>query len=190
MSWLADLAGKAEDLLNRVDQGAASALSKKDTASSAVYDNKKNLDSVNEYSELHQHTGELKYQTSSKAAYISSAADNIKHQKATILAGTANIKPARRTSSEVPSVETASIPRASSHFVRRKKSEPDDDLLFDFLNSSEKEPNGRMDSKKEKSKATALQNRSRTSSISSVSTSTQSAKTTEDSAIRSQGNGS
>ncbi|PKK31757.1 golgin A5 [Columba livia] len=188
MSWLADLAGKAEDLLNRVDQGAASALSKKDTASSAVYDNKKNLDSVNEYSELHQHTGELKYQTSSKAAYISSAADNIKHQKATILAGTANIKPARRTSSEVPSVETASTPRASSHFVRRKKSEPDDDLLFDFLNSSEKEPNGRMDSKKEKSKATALQNRSRTSSISSVSTSTQSAKTTEDSAIRSQGN--
>ncbi|NXW87456.1 GOGA5 protein, partial [Alopecoenas beccarii] len=189
MSWLADLAGKAEDLLNRVDQGAASALSKKDTASSAVYDNKKNLDSVNEYSELYQHTGELKYQMSSKAAYISSAADNIKHQKATILAGTANVKPARRTSSEVPSpAESASTPRASSHFVRRKKSEPDDELLFDFLNSSEKEPNGRVDSKKEKSKAAALQNRSRTSSISSVSTSTQSAKTTEDSAIRSQGN--
>ncbi|KAM6256059.1 golgin subfamily A member 5 [Spheniscus humboldti] len=188
MSWLADLAGKAEDLLNRVDQGAASALSKKDTASSAVYDNK-NLDSANEYSELRQHTGELKYQTSSKAAYISSAADNIKHQKATILAGTANVKPARRTSSEVASpVESVSTPRAASHFVRRKKSEPDDELLFDFLNSSEKEPNGRMDSKKEKSKAPVLQNHSRTSSISSVSTSTQSAKTTEDNSVRSQGN--
>ncbi|NXL27484.1 GOGA5 protein, partial [Glaucidium brasilianum] len=189
MSWLADLAGKAEDLLNRVDQGAASALSKKDTASSAVYDNK-NLDSANEYSELHQHTGELKYQTSSKAAYISSAADNIKHQKATILAGTANVKPARRTSSEVASpVENVSASRAASHFVRRKKSEPDDELLFDFLNSSEKEPNGgRMDSKKEKSKAPVLQNHSRTSSISSVSTSTQSAKTTEDNSMRSQGN--
>ncbi|XP_074764670.1 golgin subfamily A member 5 [Athene noctua] len=188
MSWLADLAGKAEDLLNRVDQGAASALSKKDTASSAVYDNK-NLDSANEYSELHQHTGELKYQTSSKAAYISSAADNIKHQKATILAGTANVKPARRTSSEVASaVESVSTSRAASHFVRRKKSEPDDELLFDFLNSSEKEPNGRMDSKKEKSKAPVLQNHSRTSSISSVSTSTQSAKTTEDNSMRSQGN--
>uniref|UniRef100_A0A8C0EJF3 Golgin subfamily A member 5 n=1 Tax=Bubo bubo TaxID=30461 RepID=A0A8C0EJF3_BUBBB len=188
MSWLADLAGKAEDLLNRVDQGAASALSKKDIASSAVYDNK-NLDSANEYSELHQHTGELKYQTSSKAAYISSAADNIKHQKATILAGTANVKPARRTSSEVASpVESVSTPRAASHFVRRKKSEPDDELLFDFLNSSEKEPNGRMDSKKEKSKAPVLQNHSRTSSISSVSTSTQSAKTTEDNSMRSQGN--
>ncbi|KAM9380950.1 golgin subfamily A member 5 [Phaethornis superciliosus] len=188
MSWLADLAGKAEDLLNRVDQGAASALSKKDVPSSASYDNK-NLDSGNEYSELHQHTGELKYQASSKAAYISSAADNIKHQKATILAGTANVKPARRTSSEVASpVESVSTPRASSNFVRRKKSEPDDELLFDFLNSSEKDPNGRMDSKKEKSKAPVLQNHSRTSSISSASTSTQSAKTTEDSSIRTQGN--
>ncbi|XP_035183914.1 golgin subfamily A member 5 isoform X2 [Oxyura jamaicensis] len=186
MSWLVDLAGKAEDLLNRVDQGAASALSKKDVASSAVYD-KKNLDSANEYSELRQHTGELKYQTSSKAAYISSAADNIKHQKATILAGTANVKPARRTSSEVASpAESVSTPRASSHFVRRKKSEPDDELLFDFLNSSEKEPNGRMDSKKEKSKAPVTQNHSRTSSISSVSTSTQSGKTTEDNSTRSQ----
>ncbi|XP_035395563.1 golgin subfamily A member 5 isoform X2 [Cygnus atratus] len=186
MSWLVDLAGKAEDLLNRVDQGAASALSKKDTASSAVYDHK-NLDSANEYSELRQHTGELKYQASSKTAYISSAADNIKHQKATILAGTANVKPARRTSSEVASpAESVSTPRASSHFVRRKKSEPDDELLFDFLNSSEKEPNGRMDSKKEKSKAPVTQNHSRTSSISSVSTSTQSGKTTEDNSTRSQ----
>ncbi|NXH10376.1 GOGA5 protein, partial [Bucco capensis] len=188
MSWLADLAGKAEDLLNRVDQGAASALSKRDTASSAVYDNK-NSDSANEYSELCQHTGELKYQTSSKAAYISSAADNIKHQKATILAGTANVKAARRTSSEVASpVENVPTTRAASHFVRRKKSEPDDELLFDFLNSSEKEPNGKMDSKKEKTKAHVLQNHSRTSSISSASTSTQSAKTTEDNSIRSQGN--
>ncbi|KFP85010.1 PREDICTED: golgin subfamily A member 5 [Acanthisitta chloris] len=188
MSWLADLAGKAEDLLNRVDQGAASALSKKDTSSSAVYDNK-SLDSANEYSEVRQHTGELKYQTSSKAAFISSAADNIKHQKATILAGTANVKPARRTSSEVASpVESVSTPRAASQFVRRKKSEPDDELLFDFLNSSEKEPNGRMDSKKEKGKAPVLQNHSRTSSVSSVSTSTQSARTAEDNSIRSHGN--
>ncbi|NXC24095.1 GOGA5 protein, partial [Campylorhamphus procurvoides] len=188
MSWLVDLAGKAEDLLNRVDQGAASALSKKDTSSSAVYDHK-SLDSANEYSEVHQHTGELKYQTSSKASYISSAADNIKHQKATILAGTANVKPTRRASSEVASpVESVTTPRAASHFVRRKKSEPDDELLFDFLNSSEKEPNGRIDSKKEKSKAPVLQNHSRTSSISSMSTSTQSAKTTEDNSIRSQGN--
>ncbi|NXS10922.1 GOGA5 protein, partial [Neodrepanis coruscans] len=188
MSWLVDLAGKAEDLLNRVDQGAASALSKKDTSSSAVYDHK-NSDSAGEYSEVRRHSGDLKYQGPSKAAYISSAADNIKHQKATVLAGTANVKPARRMSSEVASpVESVSTPRAASHFVRRKKSEPDDELLFDFLNSSEKEPNGRMDSKKDKSKAPVLQSHSRTSSVSSVSTSTQSAKTTEDNSIRSQGN--
>ncbi|NWU89670.1 GOGA5 protein, partial [Upupa epops] len=186
MSWLADLAGKAEDLLNRVDQGAASALSKKDAASSTV---NKNLDSTREYSQLHQHTGELKYQTSSKAGYISSAADNIKHHKATILAGTANVKPVCKTPPEVSSpVESVSTLRTASHFVRRKKSEPDDELLFDFLNSSEKEPNGRMHSKKERSKAPVLQNHSRTSSISSVSTSTHSVKTTEDSSIRSQGN--
>uniref|UniRef100_A0A8C3Q1N1 Golgin subfamily A member 5 n=1 Tax=Chrysolophus pictus TaxID=9089 RepID=A0A8C3Q1N1_CHRPC len=187
MSWFADLAGKAEDLLNRVDQGAASALNKKDAASNAVFDSK-NLDSANEYSELSQHARELKYQTSSKAAYISSAADNIKNQKATILAGTANVKPARRTNSEVASsVESVSTSRASSHFVRRKKSEPDDELLFDFLNSSEKEPNARMDSKKEKSKA-PVQNHSRTSNISSVSTSTQSAVTTEDNSVGSKSN--
>lgn len=187
MSWLADLAGKAEDLLNRVDQGAASALNKKDTASNAVFDSK-NLDSASEYSELSPHARELKYQTSSKAAYISSAADNIKNQKATILAGTANVKPARRTNSEVASsAESVSTSRASSHFVRRKKSEPDDELLFDFLNSSEKEPNARMDSKREKSK-TPVQNHSRTSSISSVSTGTQSAVATEDNSVKGKSN--
>ncbi|NWX81409.1 GOGA5 protein, partial [Nothoprocta ornata] len=188
MSWLVDLAGKAEDLLNRVDQGAASALNKKDTSNTSVYD-VKSIDSASEYSELHKHAGETKYQTSSKGAYISSAADNIKHQKATILAGTANVKPARRTSLEAASpVEGVSTPRPSSQFVRRKKPEPDDELLFDFLNSSEKEPSGKIDPKKEKSKAAVLQNHSRTSSISSVSASTQSAKATEDNSIRSQGN--
>lgn len=187
MSWLADLAGKAEDLLNRVDQGAASALNKKDTPSNAVFDSK-NWDSASEYSELSPHARELKYQTPSKAAYISSAADNIKNQKATILAGTANVKPARRTNSEVASsVESVSTSRASSHFVRRKKSEPDDELLFDFLNSSEKEPNARMDSKREKSK-TPVQNHSRTSSISSVSTGTQSAVATEDNSVKGKSN--
>ncbi|XP_050809215.1 golgin subfamily A member 5 [Gopherus flavomarginatus] len=186
MSWFADLAGKAEDLLNRVDQGAASALSKKDGTGNVIYDNT-DLESAREYPELHQQTGELKYQTSSKATYISSAADNIKHQKATILAGTANVKAASKMSSEASSpAESVSTPRPSSQFVRRKKSEPDDELLFDFLNSSEKGTNGRMDPRKEKSKTIVLQNHSRTSSISSVPTSTQNIKTTEDSSIRSQ----
>ncbi|XP_038262731.1 golgin subfamily A member 5 isoform X1 [Dermochelys coriacea] len=186
MSWFADLAGKAEDLLNRVDQGAASALSKKDGIGNVIYDHM-DLEPAGEYPELHQQTGELKYQTSSKATYISSAADNIKHQKATILAGTANVKAASKMSSEASSpAESVSTPRPSSQFVRRKKSEPNDELLFDFLNSSEKGTNGRMDPKKEKSKTVVLQNHSLTSSISSMPTSTQNVKTTEDNSIRSQ----
>nr|XP_006133779.1 golgin subfamily A member 5 [Pelodiscus sinensis] len=184
MSWFADLAGKAEDLLNRVDQGAATALSKKDNTGKVIYDNT-DLESASEYPELHQQTRELTYQTSSKADYISTAADNIIHQKATILAGTANVKAAARTPLEgSPPAESVSIPRPSSQFVRRKKSEPDDELLFDFLNSSEKGTNGRMDPKKEKNKA-VLQNHSQNSSINSVPISTQNIKTTEDHSIRS-----
>ncbi|XP_055217247.2 golgin subfamily A member 5 isoform X2 [Gorilla gorilla gorilla] len=147
MSWFVDLAGKAEDLLNRVDQGAATALSRKDNASN-IYS--KNTD----YTELHQQNTDLTYQTLPKSTYISSAADNIRNQKATILAGTANVKVGSRTPVEASHpVENASVPRPSSHFVRRKKSEPDDELLFDFLNSSQKEPTGRVEIKKEKEAA-------------------------------------
>ncbi|XP_051833311.1 golgin subfamily A member 5 [Antechinus flavipes] len=180
MSWLADLAGKAEDLLNRVDQGAATALSKKENTSNIIY----NTDT--EYPELHQQNTDSTYQTVSKANYISSAADHIRHQKATILAGTANVKVGSRTSVESSHLGENTSPRPSSHFVRRKKSEPDDEQLFDFLNSSEKEPNGKVETKKEKGKA-AVQNHSRTSSISSVSTSAPSIKTTEENSTRSQG---
>ncbi|XP_020855955.1 golgin subfamily A member 5 [Phascolarctos cinereus] len=181
MSWFADLAGKAEDLLNRVDQGAATALSKKENISNITY----NTDT--EYPELHQQNTDLTYQTVSKANYISSAADHIRHQKATILAGTANVKVGSRTSVEASHLgENTSTPRPSSHFVRRKKSEPDDEQLFDFLNSSEKEPNGRAETKKERGKA-AIQSHSRTSSISSVSTGAPSIKTTEENSTRSQG---
>ncbi|XP_053124569.1 golgin subfamily A member 5 [Hemicordylus capensis] len=188
MSWFSELAGKAEDLLNRVDQGAATALSKKENAGNVTYSNS-HLDAVSEFPTLHQQTREQQYQVSSKSSFISSAADNIKHQKATILAGTANVKAASRTSMEMSSsAEAVSTSRPSSQFVRRKKSEPNDELLFDFLNSSEKEPNGRMDLKREKSRAAVAQNHSRTSSISSVSASSQSVKTGEDVSIRTQDN--
>nr|XP_011715486.1 golgin subfamily A member 5 isoform X2 [Macaca nemestrina] len=147
MSWFVDLAGKAEDLLNRVDQGAATALSRKDNTSN-IYS--KNTD----YTEFHQQNTDLTYQTGPKATYISSAADNIRNQKATILAGSANVKVGSRTPVEASHpVENASVPRPSSQFVRRKKSEPDDELLFDFLNSSQKEPTGRVEIKKEKEAA-------------------------------------
>ncbi|XP_036699628.1 golgin subfamily A member 5 [Balaenoptera musculus] len=174
MSWFADLAGKAEDLLNRVDQGAATALSRKENTSSIVYS--KNTD----YPELHQQNTDLTYQTGPKATYISSAADNIRNQKATILAGTANVKLGSRTSVEASHpVENASVPRPSSQFVRRKKSEPDDELLFDFLNSSQKEPTGKVEIKKERGKTPVLQS-SRTTSDSSVNTSVTAIKTIEE----------
>lgn len=174
MSWLADLAGKAEDLLNRVDQGAATALSRKENTSSSIYS--KNID----YSEHHQQNADLAYQTGPKANYISSAADNIRSQKATILAGTTNVKAGPRTSVEASHpVENSSVPRPSSQFVRRKKSEPDDELLFDFLNSSQKEPTGRVEIKKERGKTPVLQS-SQTASVSAMNTSLTAIKTTEE----------
>ncbi|KAL4665139.1 hypothetical protein H8957_012546 [Semnopithecus entellus] len=179
MSWFVDLAGKAEDLLNRVDQGAATALSRKDNTSN-IYS--KNTD----YTEFHQQNTDLTYQTGPKATYISSAADNIRNQKATILAGTANLKVGSRTPVEASHpVENASVPRPSSQFVRRKKSEPDDELLFDFLNSSQKEPTGRVEIKKEKGKTPVFQS-SQTSSVSSVNPSITAIKTTEENSFGSQ----
>lgn len=183
MSWFADLAGKAEDLLNRVDQGAATALSRKENTSNLAYN--KNAD----YPELQQNT-DLTYQAGSKAAYISSAAENIRNQKATILAGTANVKVGSRASVETShSGENTSAPRPSSQFVRRKKSEPDDELLFDFLNSSQKEPTGRVETKKDRSKTPGLQS-SRTASGGSGNTNVTTVKTIEENPSRSQGDGS
>lgn len=173
MSWFADLAGRAEDLLNRVDQGAATAL-RKENSSNIFYS--KNTD----YPELHQQNTDSTYQTGQKANYISSAADNIRHQKATIIAGTANVKVGSRTAGDASRpTEHSSVPRPSSHFVRRKKSEPDDELLFDFLNSSQKEPTGRVEIKKEKGKAPVLPS-SQSSGVSSVTTSVTTIKATEE----------
>lgn len=180
MSWFADLAGKAEDLLNRVDQGAATALSRKENTSNIIYS--KNTD----LSELNQQNTDLTYQTGPKATYISSAADSIRNQKATILAGTANVKVGSRTSVEASHpVENASGPRPSSQFVRRKKSEPDDELLFDFLNSSQKEPAGRVEIKRERGKTPVPQS-SQTASVSSVNTSVTTTKTIEENPSGSQ----
>ncbi|CAI9561103.1 unnamed protein product [Staurois parvus] len=147
MSWLVDLAGKAEDLLNLVDQGAATALNKskedEDIACSAT-----------DYAGPPPDRAKEKHPTyTTKSGFISSAADNIKSQKATLLAGTANGKsvsrPGPETSHGGPSPPSH---RTSSHFVRRKKSEPDDEQLFDFLNSSEKVHNGALEARREPSR--------------------------------------
>ncbi|XP_066198355.1 golgin subfamily A member 5 [Saccopteryx leptura] len=180
MSWFADLAGKAEDLLNRVDQGAATALNRKENISSSVYS--RNTD----YPELHQQNTDLTYETGPKANFISSAADNIRNKKATILAGTTNVKAGPKTSVEAPHpVENSSVPRPSAQFVRRKKSEPDDELLFDFLNSSQKEPSGRVEIKKEKVKTPVIQS-SQAAGVSTMNTGVITIKTNEENPSGSQ----
>lgn len=133
MSWLTDLAGRAEDLLNLVDQGAATALSKSKDGVSG------------EEGPADYYLEKPQEKNFRKSGFISSAADNIKHQKATLLAGTANVK--SRSSTEASH-------RTASHFVRRKKSEPDDEQLFDFLNSSDKAHNGVLEPKREGNRET------------------------------------
>lgn len=175
MSWFVDLAGRAEDLLNRVDQGAATALSRRESTSHVAYS------TDTDYAELPQRNADLTCQAGPKASYISSAADHLRSQKATILAGTANVRVGSRAPAEASHpVENVSAPRPSSQFVRRRKSEPDDELLFDFLNSSQKEPSGKVEIKKEKTKTPVFAS-SRASGGSSGNTSA-TVRTTEESA--------
>uniref|UniRef100_A0A672JJK0 Golgin subfamily A member 5 n=1 Tax=Salarias fasciatus TaxID=181472 RepID=A0A672JJK0_SALFA len=152
MSWFADLAGKAEDFLNKVDQGAATALSKSQERTSSfsasfegeTIDTKYDPAGYTTSPAVTHHT----YTSSHDApSFISAAAGNIKKSNATLLAGTAN----------VPSAPPASVSNApssikhSTSFVRPRKSEQDvdDDMLFDFLNSSEPPVSSRRDSRKE-----------------------------------------
>lgn len=144
MSWFSDLAGKAEDFLNKVDQGAASALSQNQeriSSFSPSYDGQSAVGT--EYSSAAFQTNPAG--THDAPSYISAAAGNIKRSNATLLAGTANVP-------STPSTSGSNVPNSaknSSGFVRPKKSEQDvdEDVLFDFLNSSD--PPTRRDSRRE-----------------------------------------
>ncbi|KPP74464.1 golgin subfamily A member 5-like [Scleropages formosus] len=202
MSWFADLAGKAEDFLNKVDQGAASALTKHQNRAAISYDTTDS--SVGSYSTTHTPSPPAQQHNSQDApGFITAAASNIKRSKATLLAGTAN-------------VSSAGTIKASSNFVRPKKAEPNDDILFDFLNSTDPASSRKRDTKKEQPKvgigsqmavaegapstpsgagpappsapSTPPSNRglSRTSSLSSLSASTHSVKTSEDGSSKDQ----
>uniref|UniRef100_UPI003AB06544 golgin subfamily A member 5 n=1 Tax=Centroberyx gerrardi TaxID=166262 RepID=UPI003AB06544 len=153
MSWFTDLAGKAEDFLNKVDQGAATALSKSQGSGSSFTSSYEEDPTVTSGysgagyttdSAVTQHA----YASSHDApGFISAAAGNIKRSNATLLAGTANM-------SSIPLGSASSAPntsKASSGFVRRKKSEQDvnDDMLFDFLNSSDPPAGDRKDVRRE-----------------------------------------
>jgi len=159
MSWFADLAGKAEDFLTKVDQGAATALSKNQERTSS-FSSSYEVESQNlkaEYSSAAFKTNPAvthPYASSHDASgYISAAAGNIKKSNATLLAGTANVP-------STPSGSGSSAPnsaKTSSSFVRRKKSEQDvdDDMLFDFLNSSDPPVSNWSDSRRELAKVAA-----------------------------------
>lgn len=131
MSWLVDLAGRAEDFLNKVDQGAASALTKPTIqSSSASYDlSDPNLNDSS-------YNPQQSYTSREMIGYISSAAENIKKSKVSVLAGTSNVASTSALGSG-SSASSAGAAKTSSNFVRPQKNEVDDDMLFDFLNSSD-----------------------------------------------------
>lgn len=140
MSWFSEWAGKAEDLLNKMDQGAATALTK-------------NQDRSSPYGELSIQAEVFKADSSAepshpenKPSYISAAAGNIKKSNTTLLAGTSNTGAFSSVSSSGAHTST----KVSSAFVRPKKEQDvDDDLLFDFLNSADPPTSKRRDSRRE-----------------------------------------
>ncbi|XP_026079322.1 golgin subfamily A member 5 isoform X1 [Carassius auratus] len=145
MSWFVDFAGKAEDFLNKVDQGAATALTKSTQNSSLSFNSPDSTDSIQydsaAYSSSQQHRdSQISSSSHGTSALISAVAGNIKKSKATVLAGTANV------SSTMP---LGSSNKATSNFVRPKKPEVNDDLLFDFLNSSDPPQSERKEVRRE-----------------------------------------
>ncbi|XP_073339675.1 golgin subfamily A member 5 [Pagrus major] len=152
MSWFADLAGKAEDFLNKVDQGAATALTKNQGRSSSFSSYEEESTDKPEYNtagyQANAAVTHHDFASSSVApSFISAAAGNIKKSNATLLGGTANMAGISSASGS----SAANSAKISSGFVRRKKSEQDvdDDLLFDFLNSSDPPVSNRSDSRRE-----------------------------------------
>uniref|UniRef100_A0A3B5K6T1 Golgin subfamily A member 5 n=1 Tax=Takifugu rubripes TaxID=31033 RepID=A0A3B5K6T1_TAKRU len=174
MSWFADLAGKAEDFLNKVDQGAATALAKNEEGS--PYEETVNSKySIEGYTTEEAVTQHAHGSSETALSYISAAAGNIKKSNVTVLAGTANITSRQEGISDSGSSPTSSA-KVLSGFVRPKKEKDlDDDLLFDFLNSSDPLVGNRGDSKREGIKVAVTSTQSQnvtpppTSSMSSLS---------------------
>lgn len=157
MSWFTDLAGKAEDFLNKVDQGAATALNTNQARTSSFSSSYEAQSAVKtDYSPAGYKADPAvthhSYASSHDApSFISAAAGNIKRSNATLLAATASV-------ASTPSASGSGVPnsaKTSSGFVRPRKSEQDvdDDMLFDFLNSSDPPVSNRRDSRRELVKA-------------------------------------
>uniref|UniRef100_A0A8C7D767 Golgin subfamily A member 5 n=1 Tax=Oncorhynchus kisutch TaxID=8019 RepID=A0A8C7D767_ONCKI len=140
MSWLADLAGKAEDFLNKVDAGAAT-YDAPDSTETSQYSSTGYSTNT---SETQQHPyGNSTSHNAPGSGFITAAAGNIKKSKGSLLTSSATVS----TTSTLPlgsssTASSSSSIKPSSSFVRpSKKSQSeqdvDDDLLFDFLNSSD-----------------------------------------------------
>ncbi|XP_061825014.1 golgin subfamily A member 5 [Nerophis lumbriciformis] len=154
MSWLADFAGRAEDFLNKVDQGAATALNTNEGRTSPLtsfYEGDAAVQSEYKTEGFNKTSGASHHATS----YISSAAGTIKKSSSAPM--TTSISMSSTLSGKEASGGTSNPAKAasSSGFVRRKKSQHDvdDDMLFDFLNSSELPVGARRDSSRDAVKA-------------------------------------
>lgn len=154
MSWFTDLAGKAEDFLNKMDQGAATALTKTQDRSSPYGGELPIPAEVYKADSSADHS-----RPENKASYISAAAGNIKKSNTTLLAGTSNT--AAFSSGSSGGAQTSA--KVSSGFVRPHKDQDlDDDMLFDFLNSSDPLASTRRDSRRELVKVPVAESKSTT----------------------------
>lgn len=185
MSWLAELAGKAETFLNKVDHGAAVALQNPPIEAVTVIHSKSDeASTLSQYSTLNQLSDKSDHQIHTNPGYVSSAANNIKRQKTTLLAGASNVSPTSQNIETMAGTSaSSSLGRPSMQFVRPKRNEPNDDQLFDFLNSSEKSLNGKGDSKQEAPRPLTPKSHSRTSSHSSSTSGINVVKSPEESFI-------
>ncbi|KAM9842006.1 golgin subfamily A member 5 isoform 2-T2 [Aulostomus maculatus] len=153
MSWFADFAGKAEDFLNKMDKGAATALSKNESrpsSSTSFYDGDTPVEPEHNSEGYKINTAVTHHVFESSQhgpSYISAAASNIKKTNATPVASTASIS----ISPPASAGDAPNPAKISSGFVRPRKSEQDvdDDMLFDFLNSSDPPAGNKRDSKRE-----------------------------------------
>ncbi|XP_071159170.1 golgin subfamily A member 5-like [Mytilus edulis] len=147
MSWLSGITGKAEQLLNKLDQSAADALTTAETQSQECSSKYNALNSVTLDSSSFVNKP-LKQSTISKKTLTVSDIESTSNKKVT----TASIQTGTKTQL------STSTPQSWT-----KKKVDNDEALFDFLNSSEP-----LDTSKKKVTPTSSARHSRHSSTSSV----------------------
>uniref|UniRef100_A0A673ZWJ9 Golgin subfamily A member 5 n=1 Tax=Salmo trutta TaxID=8032 RepID=A0A673ZWJ9_SALTR len=182
MSWLADLAGKAEDFLNKVDAGAASLTKPQGRTSSfsSAYDAPDSTE-TSQYSstgystntsETQQHPyGNSTSHNAPGSGFITAAAGNIKKSKGSLLTSSTTVS----TTSTLPlgsssTASSSSSIKPSSSFVRPSKKSSPQPAPPALAAAPLMVPSA-------PSTPPSLRGMSRTSSYSSLSTSTHSAKT-------------